>query len=366
MDEYRPNRGLPIQELETPCLIVDLDALEHNYNHISETYRTGTTKMRQHVKDIKTPELAHMQIKAGGTVGGVCAAKVSEAEVMVESGISDVFITNQIVTQDKIARLCSLTQRANIKVCVDNPTNLRELSQAAEAMGGTIGVLVEVDTSMHRAGVRSITEGVQLAKLASNLPGIHFKGVMSHQAISGNPDKETRLIEGRKFIQMCLDVRDAIEKEGIPVEMVSSGETFTYDVAPDMPGVTEVEGGTYALMSTAYSYLPEFQIAVKILGTIVSTPQSDISVGDVGRRALASPNGVLPSLEGLPTVRVSELQDNHIVFRSNGPMPLTVGDRFLLHSGQQDILVNRWDQFVAVRRGFVECVWQILARGCHN
>jgi D-serine deaminase-like pyridoxal phosphate-dependent protein len=189
---------------------------------------------------------------------------------------------------------------------------------------------------------------------------------MSHQTVPGRPNKETRLIEGRRFIQMCLDVKDAIEAAGIPVEVVSTGESWTYDVARDIPGVTEVEGGTYALMSHSYDYMREFQIAAKILGTIISTPRAGVAIGDVGMRALGSPGGVLPKVEGMPGVSVEALYPEHIVLHTDGTTPLKVGDRFLLYSGQQDIMVNRWDQYIAVRRGVVEAVWDIPARGCHH
>jgi D-serine deaminase-like pyridoxal phosphate-dependent protein len=366
MDTYRPKAGTRIEELETPCLLIDLEALEHNYRLIAETYRHSTCKMRAHVKNLKSPILAHLQIRAGGTVGGVCAAKVAEAEVMVEGGIHDIFIANQVVARDKIERLCALAKHAEVKVAIDDPRNLQELSDVAQAHGVTIGVIIEVDTSMHRAGVRQVSQGVNLAKLATTLPGIAFKGVMSHQTIPGQPNKETRLIEGRRYMQMCLDVKDAIEAAGIPVEVVSTGESWTYDVAKDIPGVTEVEGGTYALMSHAYGYMREFHMAAKILGTVISTPRPGVVVGDVGSRALGSPGGVLPVVEGMPEVRVEALYPEQIVLRSDGPSAFKVGDRFLLHSGQQDIMVNRWDQYIAVRRGVVEAVWDIPARGCHH
>lgn len=366
MDLYRPLPGTRMEDLDTPCLLIDLDALEHNMQLIAETYRDSTCKMRAHIKNLKSPILAHMQIRAGGTVGGVCAAKVAEAEVMVEGGIDDIFIANQVVTRDKITRLCALAKQADMKVAIDDPRNLYDLSEIAQAHGVTLGVVIEVDTSMHRAGIRQIAQGVNLAKLASTLPGIAFRGLMSHQTLPGRPNKETRLIEGRRFIQMCLDLKEAIEAAGIPVEVVSSGESWTYDVARDMPGVTEVEGGTYALMSTAYSYMREFQMAAKILGTILSTPRPGVAIGDVGMRALAAPGGVLPGLEGMPGVSVEALHPEHIVLRTDGTTPLKLGDIFLLHSGQQDIMVNRWDQFIAVRRGVVEAVWEISARGCHH
>jgi D-serine deaminase-like pyridoxal phosphate-dependent protein len=366
METYRPRVGTPIAELDTPSLLVDLDALEHNFRVIAETYRDTTCKMRAHVKNLKTPVLAHMQIRAGGTVGGVCAAKVAEAEVMAEGGIHDIFIANQIVGRDKIARLCALAKHADVKVAIDDARNLQALSEAAQAQGITLGVIIEVDTSMHRAGIRKVDQGVALAQLADTLPGIAFRGVMSHQTLAGQPDKATRQIEGRRFMQMCLQVKDAIEAVGIPVDIVSSGETWTYDVAADLPGVTEVEGGTYALMSTAYRYMDEFHMAAKILGTVISTPRPGMAIGDVGTRALASPHGVLPSLEGMPGVSVDALHATHLVLRSDGTTPLHIGDQFLLHAAQQDIMVSRWDHMIAMRQGTVEAVWDLPARGCHH
>lgn len=366
MENYRPSIGTSVNELDTPCLLLDLDAMEHNMRLIAQTYKDTGCKMRAHIKNLKAPVLGHTQIRMGGTVGGVCTAKVAEAEVMVDGGIDDVFITNQVVTRDKILRLCALAKRADMKVAIDNVENLHLLSEIARQQGASIGVLIEVDTSMHRAGVRSAEEGVRLAKLAASLPGIVFKGVMSHQTLPGRPDKETRLIGGRKFIQMCLDVKDAIEAVGIPVDIVSTGESWTFDVAPAMSGVTEVQGGTYALMSEPYSYMDMFRIAAKVLGTVISTPRPGVAIGDVGVKALGSPDGVLPTLVGVAGVTVQALYDDQIVLRAGGPMPLRVGDKFVLHSGQQDILANRWDQFVAVRDGKVEAVWDIQARGCHN
>lgn len=365
MEIYRPEPGTRIKDLDTPCLLVDLDALEHNYRFIADAYGDGACRMRQHAKNIKSPGLARMQIETGGTMGGVCAAKVSEAEVMVDGGISDILITSEVPGRDKLARVCALARRADIKVVVDDPRNLRQLSELAAVHGVTVGVLIEVDTSMSRAGVRSAEDGVSLARLATELPGIAFRGVMSHQAIAGQPDKETRLIEGRKWIQVCLDVTKAVRDAGIPVDIVSTGESWTWDVALEMPGVTEVQGGSYALMGANYAYLDDdFRYAAKIMGTVISTPRPGVAIGDVGARALAGP--ALPVLEDLPQVRVDSYHEEHLVLRSDGEMPCKAGDTFLLRPGQQDIIVNRWDQLIAVRGDTVEAVWDIPARGCHS
>ena len=219
---------------------------------------------------------------------------------------------------------------------------------------------------MDRAGIRRPEQGIELARLATELPGVTFRGVMSHQSIQGSPDRETRFREGRRWMQMCIDAKEAIEDAGFPVEIVSTGETFTIDVAAEMSEVTEVQGGTYALMGTNCDYMGALQHAVKVLTTVVSRPDANTAICDVGYRALAAPGGVLPSVDGVGDVRVESLGSDHCVLKSDDDMPLSVGDQVLLISGQQDIMVNRWDQFIGVRDGTVECVWPILARGCHH
>ena len=366
---YRPQIGTPIDDLDTPCLLVDLDALEHNQKVVADTYQNTVCKMGHHVKNTKCPLLAHMQFRAGGTDERICCAKVSEAEVMVEGGIRDILIANQIVTEDKIARLCALAKRATIRVAIDDARNISALSAAATRYGVTIGVVVEVATSMQRCGVRwadpgGIEKGVALAKLAQKLPGIEFKGVTSHQSLPGKPDKETRIRDGKPYFQMCLDVKGAIEAAGIPVEVVSSGETFSYDIAATIPGVTEVEGGSYMLMSHGFDYMTEFRIAAKILATVISTPRPGIAIGDVGSRAFAL--RAWPAVDGMPGVAVEATHEEHIVLRMKDHARLTIGDKFLLVSGHQDSMTDRWDQYIAVRDGVVEAVWEIVARGCYH
>ena len=362
---YRPSPGTPLEELDTPCLIVDMDALEHNMQVMADYYRDRACKLRPHVKNHKTPIIAHMQIRAGGTVGGVCAGKVAEAEVMVQGEIPSVFVTNQVVTKDKIARACSLARQAEMIVACDDPRNAHDLSEGAQAAWATLGVIIEVETGLGRCGVRSAQQGVELAKIVQSLPGLQFRGLMSHQVIRGTPDRETRFTEGRRMIQTCLDVRDAIVAAGIPVEIVSSGESWTYDVAGDIPGVTEVQGGSYLLMDTGYRYMPDFKHAAKVLGTVISTPRPGLAIGDAGLEVLGYVRG-LPTIEGAPGATVTALDTQQTVIHVEGESRLNVGDQFTLLPGQQDAMVSRWDRFIAVRRDRVEAVWDILGRGSHN
>ena len=362
MDTYRPVPGTPIEDLDTPCLLVDLDAVEHNFRQVAETYRDSEVKMRQHTKNTKSPLLAKMQIEAGGTVGGVCTAKLSEAEVMFEGGVTDVLIPNQVTHKDKIARMCALAKRGTIKCCVDNLDNVQTISDIADAYGVTIGLLIEVDTQMGRGGVRSAEQGVAIARLATRLPGVEFRGVMSHQSLSEFTTQEDRFEVGRETIQRCLDVGNAIQAEGIDVPEVSSGETFTIDVAKEIPGVTEVEGGTYALGGTMYHYMEDYLIANKVLSTVVSTPRPGVAVADAGMLALSTRGA--DHVEGMPGVTVEDLQDDHIVLSTDEDTTLEVGDKIKIIPSYQDMLINRWDQYIAVRNGIVEQVWDIPGRGC--
>ncbi|MCI0901209.1 MAG: alanine racemase [Chloroflexi bacterium] len=362
---YRPTPGTPMEDLDTPCLVIDMDDLDHNMDVIADTYEGRSAKLRGHAKNHKTPAIAHRQIRRGGTVGGVCAAKVSEAEVMVHGGIPSVFITSEIVASMKIDRLCSLAGQAEMLVACDQAANARDLSKAATARGVELGVVIELETGLRRCGVREIDAGVALAKEIVSLPGLRFRGVMSHQVIPDMPDREDRAVEAARTIKGVIDLKDAIESEGIQIDIVSTGETWSYDVAAEIPGVTEIQGGSYLMMETHYSYMTEFHYAGKILTTIISAPRPGVAIGDAGIRAISSISG-MPEVFDRPGVTVESMDSDHAVFKVEPGASLKIGDQVLLIPAQQDAMVSRWDRFIGLRKGKVEVVWDILARGCHN
>ena len=364
-EHYRPPPGTPIEDLDTPCLIIDMDDLDNNIDVIASTYAGTTAKLRGHAKNHKTPAIAHRQIRRGGTVGGVCAAKVSEAEVMIHGGIASVFITSEIVEPMKIDRLCSLADQAELLVACEQAANARDISKAATARGVEIGVIIELETGLRRCGVREIDQGVALAKEIASLPGLRFRGVMSHQTIPDMPDREDRAVEANRAIKGVIDLKDAIEGQGIPMDIVSTGETWSYDVAAEIPGVTEIQGGSYLMMETHYSYMTEFHYAGKILTTIISTPRPGIAIGDAGVRAVSSLSG-MPTVFDRPGVTVETMHSDHSVFKTEAGASLKIGDQVLLIPAQQDAMVSRWDRFIGLRKGKVEVVWDIQARGCHN
>ena len=332
---------------------------------MADYYAGQSSKLRPHSKNHKTPALAHRQMRRGGTVGGVCASKVSEAEVMVHGGIASVPITSEIVAPLKIERLCTLAQQAEMLVACDDPQNARNLSRAASAHGVELGVVIEEETGLWRCGVQDIDQGLALAQTIKTLPGLAFRGIMSHQVIPPMPDREDRVTEGRRVIQNVIDLKDAIDAAGIPVEIVSTGESWSYDVAGEIPGVTEIQGGTYLVMDAGYGYMSEFSQAGKVLTTVISTPRPGVAVGHAGIKAVGSMKG-LPKVDNRPGVIVESMDADHAIFSLEEGVKVRIGDQLALIPTQQDSTVSRWDRFIGVRNGKVEVVWDIQARGCHN
>ena len=293
---YEPQPGTPVAQLDTPCLILDMDALDHNMDVIADFYADRHSKLRGHSKNHKSPAIALRQIQRGGTIGGVCAAKVAEAEVMVQGGVASVFVTSEVIAPPKIARLCALADQAEILVACENAANAHDLSQAAAAQGVSLGVVIEQETGLLRCGVQEVEPGVALAQLIDSLPGLSLKGVMSHQMMAEpSGDREDRTTEAHHLIQPVLDLREAMIDAGLPVEIVSTGETWSYDIAGDMPEVTEIQGGSYLVMETSYEYMEDFHLAGKVLSSIISVPRPGTAIGDAGAPGRGRPEGVAAS-----------------------------------------------------------------------
>ena len=356
--------GMAIDEVETPQLVIDLDALEHNIGVIAAHYRHKAIRLRPHGKNHKSPQILAMQIAAGGTVGGVCAAKVSEAEVFAEAGVGNVLLANQVVAADKIKRLAALAKRVDTTVAVDAEAQVDRLAAGANAANATLGVVVEVDTMMRRGGARSVDDAVLLAKRIAAAPALRFRGVMSHQVPTvRSPNRDQRFEQGRACIAKVVAVKEAIEAAGLAVEIVSTGESWTYDVAATIPEVTEIEGGTYIVMEVPYAYMNEFRFAARVMGRVVSRPDARTAIGDVPIDAIGAPNGP-PALEGFPNVEVSAIDHHGTTLTSERAMPIDVGQRFFLLTRQQDVTMNRWERCLGVRNGIVEQVIAAPARGC--
>lgn len=360
--DFLPLPGTPIDQLDTPALLVDLPVMERNIETLHTYFARRAAKVRPHTKGHKSPTLAHRQLAAGGTIGGVCCAKVGEAEVMVLNGVTDVFITNEIVTPPKIARLMALARFADMMVAVDDPKNVQDLSEAAQAFHVTVRVTVDVNVGIDRCGVDPGPQVVDLAKLVSRAPGLRFAGLMGYEGGMWIEGFEKRSEATRARVQKLLDAREMVERAGLPVEIVSGGGTGTWNITGDIAGVTEVQAGAYPFMDAHYRYVPDFDVSLTVLSTVISRPAPDRAVVDCGHKAIGVTLG-LPEVAWPKGATVPRLSSEHGILDLEGDArQLRPGDKVALIPQHGGTPVNIHSHYYTVRNGKLEAVWEIPAR----
>ena len=354
--------GTAAEDLDPCSLVVDRRILEQNIETMHSFFRDREVKLRPHVDGHRSPTIAHMQIAAGGTVGGVSVTTLGQAEVFVEYGFSDIFVTNVVVTDRPIARLCALARRAKMTIAADSPAAVHDLSEAATASEVVLNVVVDVNTRLGRCGVEPGEPAVDLAREIAAAEGLTFSGLMTYEGTILEDDKEAAAAESRRWIQQVLDTREAIELTGLDVVTVSVGGTHNYEIAAEMPGVTEVPAGSYALMDQRYGpHRPQFEPAARILAVIVSTPEPGVAIMDAGQKAIGTDTG-LPRIENIPgaTVRPMSAEHGSLTLEDGD---VSVGDRVWVLPWDIGSTVNLHDYMQVVRDGRLEAVWDIPARG---
>ena len=357
--------GTPEEELDTPALVVDLAKLHQNIETMHSFFRDRDAKLRPHVSAHGSPAVAHMQLAAGGTVGGIATTTLGQAEVFAASGFTDVFVANIIVTNVKIGRLCALARSVTMTVAVDNARNVADLSAAAAAGGVTVKVVVDVNTRRNGAGVEPGRPAVDLARAIYDSPGLEFAGLMAYEGTILADSEEELARESRKWVQQVLDTREEIEKAGIQVNVVSVGGTYNYEIAGDMDGVTEVPAGSYALMDEKYRlHRRQFSNAARVMTCVTSMPEAGNVITDGGRKAVGGDAGN-PSIDGLPGAEVRGLSAEHggISVDPAADHGLKLGDRVWFIPMDIAGSVNVHDYIHAIRDGKLEAVWELPARG---
>ena len=259
--------GSPLHEIDTPALLIDMDLMETNIETMAEVFRRMPSDLRPHTKTHKTPLIAHKQIKAGAI--GVTCAKLGEAESMVEAGIRDVLIANQVVGEPKVTRLVKLAMHSNIIVAVDDSRNVKHLAERARSKGVMLNVLVEVDVGNNRCGKQPGEPAYNLAKEVEGFSSLNLRGLMGYEGFCQFiPDLETKKAKVTEAMNKLVSTKDLLIDRGIDVEIVSGGGTGTHMITGRHPGVTEVEAGSYVFMDARYSTvkgLEKFKQALSIL-----------------------------------------------------------------------------------------------------
>jgi len=360
--------GTPVKELDTPALVVDLDVLQSNIETLHSFFRYRDAKLRPHVESHRCPAIAHKQLAAGGTIGGISVTTVGQAEVFAQSGFDDIFIANEVVTQQKIDRVCAVAKNCRISLACDNQDNAQDLSEAAEVHDVDLGVMVDIHTKLERCGVPPGRPAVNLAHTINRSTNLIFKGLTTYEGIIEASSPEECTTESRRCIQQVLDTREMIEAEGIEVSVVSAGGTHNYEIAGDMSGVTEVPAGSYALMDSGYrEHKPQLDTAARVLGTVISRPESGLAWLDVGQKAISIDAG-LPAVDNMAGVTVLSMSAEHggITLESDVGQALDLGEKVWLTPRDIGACVNVYDYINGVRNGRLEAVWDVKARGLYR
>jgi D-serine deaminase-like pyridoxal phosphate-dependent protein len=357
--------GTPVEELDTPALVVDLTSLERNVETAHAFFRQRQAKLRPYVETHCCPAIAHKQLAVGGTAGGICVATIGQGEVFAEQGFSNIFVANKIVTPAKIARLCALARHARIMVSVDDPHNVDALSEAARRHRITCDVVVDIHTRVNGCGIEAGQPAVELAKRIHAAEHLAFAGLMTREGPLPSDDPGKLIDASRQWIQQVLDTREMVEKSGIGVRVVSVGGTYNYEIAGAMAGVTEVVAGSYALLDYRYAQAcPRFKPAARVMATVTSRPEAGTAIVDAGQKAIGSDAG-LPVAEAIPGASVVSLSAEHGRLRlpEEADGKITLGDKLWLTPWDMGTCVNLYDYIHAVRDGKLEAIWDVAARG---
>jgi len=355
--------GLELNELDTPFLWVDLDVMESNIRALAGYFRRAGVNWRPHTKGIKVPAIARKFIDAGAI--GITCAKLSEAEVMVSAGLKDILIANQVVGPMKYARLAELCRQADVKIAIDSEVTVSDLSKAAQAAGVKIGVVVELDTGMQRAGILPGQPALELSRLLHNTPGLCYRGLMTWEGHTVSlEDFDLKEKEIKKSLRKLVDTVDLCRKEGFPVNIVSCGGSGTYTVASKMPGITEIQAGGATFCDVSYrKWGAKTEPALYIRSTVTSRPAPDRIICDAGFKTMLS-RFYGPQPLGLSGVKNIHVSAEHGVLQLEKPdSGLNVGDFLDFIPDYGDITVFLHDFLYGIRDGRVEVIWPIAARG---
>jgi 3-hydroxy-D-aspartate aldolase len=364
--------GMDESTIQTPCLILDLDALERNIKKMGDYAKSKGMRHRVHGKMHKSVDVAKLQMEMGGACG-VCCQKVSEAEVFARGGIKDVLVSNQVRDPAKIDRLARIPKLgARTICCVDDVANVADLSAATQKHGTEIECLVEIDCGAGRCGVTTTPAVVEIAKAIDAAPGLKFSGLQAYQGAMQHMDSyEDRKAKIDVAVAMVKDAVDTLKAEGLECDIVGGGGTGSYYFESTSGVYNELQCGSYAFMDADYGRIldkdgnridqGEWENALFILTSVMSHAKADKAIVDAGLKAQSVDSG-LPFIFGRDDVEYVKCSDEHgVVADPKGA--LKVNDKLRLVPGHCDPTCNVHDWYVGVRDGKVETLWPVSARG---
>jgi 3-hydroxy-D-aspartate aldolase len=364
--------GMDEADIQTPCLVLDLDALERNIIKMGDFAKEMGMRHRVHGKMHKSVDVALLQERLGGSCG-VCCQKVSEAEAFVRGGIKDVLVSNQVRDLAKIDRLARLPKLgARTICCVDDVANVADLSAAAVKHGTEIECLVEIDCGAGRCGVQTTKDVVKIATAIDSADGLKFAGLQAYQgAMQHLEDFNQRKVKIDIAVAMVVDAVASLNAQGLECDIVGGGGTGSYYFEGQSGVYNELQCGSYAFMDADYGRIldnqgkridqGEWQNALFLLTSVMSHAKADKAICDAGLKAQSVDSG-LPVVFGRTDVEYIKCSDEHGVIADPDGV-LKIGEKLKLVPGHCDPTCNIHDWYVGVRNGKVEALWPITARG---
>ena len=361
--------GQPLSEVDTPALLLDLDAFERNLDRMDQTLAGFKVRVRPHAKSHKCPEIALRQMAHGAV--GMCCQKVSEAEAMVAGGVMNVMVSNEVVGVAKVARLAALAKRARVSVCVDNARNVGDLDTAARNAGVKLDVLIEVNVGANRCGVEAGQPVLDLAMRITAAKNLRFAGLHAYQGAAQHvrtpADRKAAIAKAVQQVRTSIEM---LHEAGLRPDIITGAGTGTYPLEAGSGIYNEIQPGSYVFMDADYNRnldedgkpIKVFEQSLYVWATVMSHAAPERAVVDAGLKALSVDSG-MPLVADLPGVEFLKASDEHGVLRLPQGTAIEVGEKIRLIPGHCDPTVNLYDWIVGVRGGKVECVWPITARG---
>ena len=363
--------GVSKQDLPTPSLILDLDALESNIARMATHAKQAGVDLRPHAKTHKTPEIAKRQIAAGAL--GVCAATIREAEALNAAGLRGLLITGELVGPNKTARLVRLTRKAGETMAVvDNPIHAEQLAEAAQAAKITLNIMIDIDPVGRRTGIAPGEGAVELAKAVDRLDGLRLRGVHGYSGASSHVmGYAERAKHSKDVMDPVMASFNAMQRAGLPAEIMSGASTGTYNIDSGFDTMTELQVGSYVFMDVDYRRIggksgdiySDFAPSLTVLATVMSKNYDDIATVDAGLKAFATDRkfGPEPLLDG---VTYSFNGDEHgRLHLEKAAREVKLGDKVELIVPHCDPNANLYDRMYVCRGDQVREVWKIAARG---
>ncbi|MCZ2497108.1 DSD1 family PLP-dependent enzyme [Xylophilus sp. Kf1] len=361
--------GMPRDQIDTPALLLDLDAFERNLDRLQAAADATGVRLRPHGKAHKTPAVALAQISRGAV--GICCQKVSEALPFIAAGVTDIHISNEIATPRKAEMLAQAARSATMSVCVDDLRQVDLLAAAVEAAQSRLGVFVEIDIGHGRCGVTGAAAVLPLVEAIRRHPRLAFRGLQAyHGGLQHLRSHEERRRRSADAAARAAAVVADLKAAGVDCAEITGGGSGSAEFDFSSGVFTEVQAGSYAFMDRDYADNQttgdlRFEHALFLACTVMSTAAAAHVVVDAGLKSLTVDSG-LPSVwpaGTLDDLQYRQASDEHgVIASATGALP-ALGAQLLLVPGHCDPTLNLHDEIVGVRRGVVECVWPVSARG---